>query len=97
MKLTLPFKTAVNFSPPVAILGYKKLRQENVLHQTTCDSKKRISFFTTAFEPGRRMAGYSVGDHIVNPDFIAGDEIRKLDSLFVKRLKESWVKKKDLA
>jgi len=39
MKLTLPLKTAVNFSPPVAVLEYAKLQHEFILHQTTCDSK----------------------------------------------------------
>ena len=39
MKLTLPLKMAVNFSPPIEFLGYTKLWQENILHQATCDTK----------------------------------------------------------
>ena len=50
MKLTLPLKTAVNFSPPVAVLEYAKLQHEFILHQTTCDSKNRVSFVACAID-----------------------------------------------
>ena len=50
MKLSLPLKTAVNFPPSVAILGYAKLQQESILHQTTCDSKNRVSLFACAID-----------------------------------------------
>jgi len=50
MKLTLPLITAVNFSLLAAILEYAKLWQEFILHQTTCDSINRVSFFACAID-----------------------------------------------
>ena len=78
MRSTLPLKTAVNFSPSVENLRDTNLRQVNILHQTTCDSKNRISSIASEFDDCRRVTGNSFTDRPAYPDFIIGDDRTKI-------------------